>query len=53
MWLSADDAVSWGFADGLYLGDLKTLRATRKNTERRTRMLDVLRKPVKVDIKVS
>ncbi len=53
VWFSADDAVKLGFADGLFLGDWKNLRTTRKNMERRKTMLDVLRRPVKVDIKVS
>lgn len=53
VWYSADEAVRCGFADGLYLGDQKNFRVTRKNTERRRIMMDVLRRPVKVDIKVS
>lgn len=53
VWLSADEAVHLGFADGLFLGDHKNLRATRKNPERRQRMLEVVRRPVKVDIRVS
>lgn len=53
VWLSADEATRQGFADGVYIGDHATLRATKKNTERRTTMIEVLRKPIKVDIKVS
>lgn len=52
-WLDSDEAVRWGFVDAVYTGDQKTLRATKKNAQRRELMLDVLRRPVKVDIKVS
>lgn len=53
VWLSADEAVQWGFADGVYTGDSKNIRATKKNLQRRQTMIDVLRRPVKVDITVS
>ncbi len=53
VWFSADEAVKLGFADGVYTGDLKTLRARVKNPARRQTMLDVLRRPIHVDIKVS
>lgn len=45
VWLTADEAVEWGFADGAYLGDVRTLRITRKNTARRQRFMDCIRRP--------
>ncbi len=53
VWLTADEAVEWGFADGIFTGDHATLRAARKNLARRERMMAVLRKPVHVEIKIS
>jgi ATP-dependent protease ClpP protease subunit len=52
VWLSADEAVEWGFADGLQ-DATGNLRATRKNTERRATMMEVLRKPISVRLTVS
>lgn len=52
VWLSADEAVEWGFADGLHLGDAG-LRATRKNAQRRASVMDVLRRPISVKVSVS
>jgi len=42
VWLDAVEAVRWGFADGIFTGDLKTLRATKVNTARRRKMLEVI-----------
>lgn len=53
VWLSADEAVRQGFADAVFIGDHSNLRATKKNTNRRSTMLEVLRKPVNVDIRVT
>ncbi len=43
-YLSTDEAVAWGFADDVYVGDLKTLRIQTVNTERRARMMAALRR---------
>ncbi len=40
-WLSANEAVEWGFADGLYTGEANA-RAARVNRERRNQMLAVV-----------
>ena len=43
VFLSADDAVQWGFADALALAEVE--RAPRRNLRRRNAMMAVLRKP--------
>jgi ATP-dependent protease ClpP protease subunit len=48
VWFSADEAKRWGFADGVFDGNLVTLLATSSNQSRRKRMLAVLRQPVHV-----
>lgn len=53
VWLTADEAQRWGFADDVFEGNWKTLRATQVNVERRKLMSAVLRKKIKVDIKIS
>ncbi|MBI3572462.1 ATP-dependent Clp protease proteolytic subunit [Candidatus Kaiserbacteria bacterium] len=53
VWLEADEAKHWGFADAVFDGNLRTLRAKHKNQPRRERMLAVLRKPIRVEVKVS
>ena len=52
-WLSADEAKRWGFVDKVYDGKTSTLRITKKNTERRQRMIAVLRKNIRVEVFVS
>lgn len=49
VWLSADDALRWGFADATFEGNLKTLRATKVNSERRKMMSTVIRKKLRVE----
>lgn len=51
VWLSADTAVAQGFADGVDVPDVPV--ADVVNEERRHRLLDVLRRPVEVVVKVS
>lgn len=43
VFLSTDEAVEWGFADGVCLGPVE--RAAKKNAKRRHLMMTVLRKP--------
>lgn len=43
VFLSTDEAVSWGFCDGVVTGPVE--RAQKKNVRRRTLMMSVLRKP--------
>jgi len=50
--LAADEAVAWGFADGVFAGNTETLRATEVNIPRRKRMLEVLRRPINIQIKI-
>ncbi len=47
VWLSADEAQRWGFTDGVFEGNRKTLRATKVNTARRERMRAVLREKLR------
>lgn len=42
VYLSTDDAIAWGFADGIAVGPIE--RALKKNMKRRAAMLAVLRK---------
>lgn len=42
-YLSTDEAVDWGFADGIALGPVK--RIEKRNAKRRAAMMAVLRKP--------
>ena len=51
--LAADEAVAWGFADGVFAGNTESLRATEVNIPRRKRMLEVLRRPITIQIKIS
>lgn len=53
VWLDADEAAEWGFTDGVFTGDFTTLRAKKKNLARRQMFSDVLRVPIKVEVKVS
>ena len=43
VWLSTDEAVDWGFADGVALGPVP--RIEKRNMKRRGAMMAVLRKP--------
>ncbi len=43
VWLDCDTAVRWGFADGVYVGDVNNLRAPKKNLKRREQMLAAIR----------
>lgn len=52
VWLDADEAKLWGFIDDVFDGDWDTLRASARNEKRRKKMFEVLRRPIKVDIKV-
>jgi ATP-dependent protease ClpP protease subunit len=45
VWLSADDAVKWGFADAVFDGNAAALRTREVNLGRRERMMAVLRAP--------
>ncbi len=51
--LTADEAVTWGFADGIFVGDTVNLRATVVNKKRRDRLMNVLRKPINVDVVIT
>lgn len=53
VWLSTDEAVRWGFADAVFDGDYAKLRVTKKNLARRKRTLEVLRKPINVEVRIS
>lgn len=53
VWLSSDESVQWGLADAVFDGNYENLRATKKNLARRKRMVEVLRKPVNVEIRIS
>jgi len=53
VWLSADEAVQWGFADEVFDGDYAKLRATKCHLTRRANLLQVLRRPVKVELKIT
>ena len=53
VWLPADEAARWGFADAVFDGDNENLRAPKINLSRRERMLEVLRRPIKVMVRVS
>ena len=51
--LSADEAVSWGFADEVYTGNNKELRAAQVNINRRQKMMETLRSTINVTINVT
>lgn len=53
VWLTADEAVEWGFVDGIFTGDNATLRAGYKHHARRERMMAAIRKPINVNVKIS
>lgn len=53
VWYSGEEAVEAGFVDEVFSGDFSKLRAKKRNMERRNRMLEVLRKPIKVNVTVS
>jgi ATP-dependent protease ClpP protease subunit len=53
VWLDGKEAVEAGFVDAVFDGDFKNLRAKKRNTERRQRMLDALTRSVKIDVVVS
>ena len=43
VWLDTDEAVEWGFADGVYTGDESTLRMEKVHRERRAQFIRTLR----------
>lgn len=49
VFLSTDEAVEWGFADGVVTGPVE--RAAKKNVKRRNGMWNVLRKPRNINFK--
>lgn len=53
VWLSTDEAVRWGFADAVFDGNYDTLRVTKKNVARRQKTLEVLRKPITFEVRIS
>ena len=53
VWLSADEAKRWGFVDDVFDGNMATLRAEKKNINRRAHMISVIRKPIKITVTVS
>lgn len=55
VWLSADEAVTWGFVDSLLTSpeQLRTIRARDINKERRERMMEIVRAPIEIEIKVK
>lgn len=53
VWFDADEAVIWGFVDGVFEGNHERLRVGKRNLARRERMLAVLRRKVKVEVHVS
>lgn len=53
-WLSADEAVDWGFVDAVFSGSPSEVpRAKKKNVKRREAMERVLRQTVNVEITVD
>lgn len=53
VWFSADEAVQFGFADGVYDGNPDTLRAKRRSLKRRERMIATIRRPIDVSISIK
>ncbi|MBM3261134.1 hypothetical protein FJY93_01810 [Candidatus Kaiserbacteria bacterium] len=53
VWKSADQAVLEGYADGVYTGDMKNLRATKVHRARRDRMMNVLRTEICFEVKTT
>lgn len=53
VFLSADEATEIGFADGVYVGDLSTLRARKKNEDRRQRMFEVIREGIIPEVSIK
>lgn len=53
VWHTADEAVALGFADMVFDGDYGKLPVAEKNLARRKRMMEVLRRPISVEIKIS
>ncbi|MCK9344600.1 MAG: ATP-dependent Clp protease proteolytic subunit [Candidatus Pacebacteria bacterium] len=53
VWFSADEAVEWGFADAIWDGSSKNKRAQKVNHARRKLMMEVLRRPINVEVKIS
>lgn len=53
VWFIADEAKEWGFADEVFAGNHDTLRAKKKNLARQKKMLEILRRPINVDVKIS
>lgn len=52
VFFTTDEAVDWGFADGVWLG-ASTPLASKPNTRRRDAMMEVLRAPRNVNVKGS
>ncbi len=53
VWLTADEAVSWGFADEVFDGNPRKLRARVRNEARREGFQSLLRTPIPVKIIVG
>lgn len=53
VWLSAGEAVRWGFADKLFLGDHEKLRATKRNEARRKKMFEIMSQSISIEVRVS
>lgn len=53
VWLSADEAVAWGFADEVFEGNHRTLRTKARNEARREGLQALLRIPIPVKIVVG
>lgn len=53
VWLSAEEAVKWGFADTVDDGNPETLRAKVKNKTRVESLRRVLSQPINVEVKVT
>ncbi len=53
VWLSADEAKLWGFADDVFVGDWSKVRAVKLNKERRQSMFETVRRPIDVKIIVT
>ncbi|MBU6500215.1 MAG: ATP-dependent Clp protease proteolytic subunit [Patescibacteria group bacterium] len=53
MWLDANEAKCWGFADEVFDGNYDNLRATQRNDQRRKSMFKVLSSPIDVKVNIE
>lgn len=53
VWLSADEAKLWGFADDVFDGNWDKLRSAKRNLDRRQQMFETIRRPIDVKIIIS